>query len=333
MRQGRGRSRRTVAWRALAAVVVSILAVVTLTGAVRAVRWYRATNAKASRAGDACRLSANGGIVGLDATTGAIRWTNIVPPGSELAPDASGGRSLHSRTISSQRAVDRTVASDGSVVSCRRITDIDPATGPDRPDELSPGAKVDGLTIVPWGSGLRATDATGKGIWGTTDMTPIALRGDALLVQTQRFGDAQRRTVALVDLRTGAIRWEQPGLAVNAERARDLVLVRSAGQRRRYQALDADTGVRRWQTTIPAPDDDVSPHAWEAGGLVVFGLGDDGRVAAVDAATGRNRWTATAGTPGRSRWFPEPGTAHDVAIAADGRTIVVAVDAVAPEVD
>ena len=63
---------------------------------------------------------------------------------------------------------------------------------------------------------------------------------------------------------------------------------------------------------------------------MVFDLGGDGRIVAVDAATGARRWTTTLDAPGRSRRTPETGGIGDVA-AVDGETIVVAIDAYVPE--
>jgi hypothetical protein len=50
-------------------------------------------------------------------------------------------------------------------------------------------------------------------------------------------------------------------------------------------------------------------------------------VAALDAATGKLLWTATAGTPGRSHRWSEPGDAHSAVLSPDGETVIVAVDA------
>lgn len=316
----------------IVAVAVAVVATLALATVVGAVRYYRSGLPESSRPGDACPVTAAGGLVGIDARTGVVRWTNVVPPWGELT---SSEGAVHHRTTARPEPTDRTVDADtGAITGCRAITDIDPSTGPTQPDELSPGAQVGDLTIVKWGSGLRATDRAGEGVWGTTDMYPSALVGPHdLLVQTERFGNAGQRTAQLVDLRTGTPRWEQRGLIVNAEPARRLVVLRERGERRRYRAVDVHTGKELWQTTLPAPDPGEDPHAWEAGGLLVFSMGADGRATAVDARTGQVRWTVVPGAPGRSRRTPDSSGIEDVAGAADGDTVVLAVSAYAPEFD
>lgn len=318
--------------RWIVATVVVVLALLASTTSVAAVRWYRDGLPEHSRPGDACPVTAPGGLVGIDAHTGSVRWTNIVPPWGELT---SADGSIHYRTTSHREPTDRTIDPDsGAVTACHAITDIDPATGPARPDELTPGAQVGELTVVRWGSGLRATDRSGKGIWGTTDMYPKALVGPSgLLVQTERFGNAGLRTAELVDLRTGRVRWEQRGLIVNADAPQHLVILRGMGDRRRFRAIDLRSGKEVWRTTLPAPDPGHDPHAWEAGRLMVFSMGADGRATAVDAQTGRVRWTVVPGAPGASRRTPDSSDIEDVASAADGATVVVTVSAYSPEFD
>ena len=311
------------AWAAVAVVA----AVLVVAAGAWAVDWYRDGLPRSSRTGDACRVTAAGGLVGIDAATGAVRWTNIVPDGGRLAV-ADGG--VHHQTVWHPEPTDRTIDADtGAVVGCTPMPHRRDGTPAPDPDRLQPGAQVDGLTVVPWGDGLRATDAEGEGVWGTTAMTPSALLGDELLVQTTP-PDPHRWSAALIDLRTGEAVWEQPGDIADAEGARDLVLVHVDGPDQRFRALEVRTGEARWETSLDDLRPTVDPRAWEAGDLVVFDLGGDGRIVAVDAATGERRWTATLDAPGRSRRTPETGGIGDVA-AVDGETIVVAIDAYVPE--
>lgn len=311
------------------AAIGAVAAIVLLAAGGAAVGWFRAGLPKGSRSDDACRVTAAGGIVGLDARTGEVRWTNIVPDGGVLrvANDA-----VHHRSVFHPEPTDRTIdATDGTVAACEAITDADPVTGrlPD-PDRLEPSVQVGELTIVPWGSGLRATDETGDGIWGTTDMVAQSLLGDHLLVETGLDHDARRRGMALVDLRTGTVAWEQRGLLASAAPAREVVVVRDHGERRRVRALDVRTGTERWRATVPPADVGYEPRAWEAGDVVVLSLGERGRMVALDAATGEERWQATPGAPGRSRRNPSEGEVRSAA-SDDGRTVVVVVDAFRPQ--
>ena len=306
-----------------------------------AVDWYRDGLPPSSRSGDACEArGVDGGLVGLDATDGEQRWTNAVPPNGNL--EVIEDR-VHHQTLGHPDQVDRTLDDDGAVVNCGPIDPVPgegftpvPGVGaadgstPDL-DRLIPGANVGDLTIVPWGDGIRATDEDGRGVWGTTGMEASSLLGEDLLVQVHGM-DAGSQAAARIDLRTGEARWEVPGIIVNAEGARSLVIVRDAAPSTdpTYRALDIETGTERWRTTLEDTDGTIDPEAWEAGDLVVFCTTDDGGLSALAAADGERRWATTVTSPAESRQAPQTGQVGDVA-TVDGATLVVAIDAYRPE--
>ena len=96
----------------------------------------------------------------------------------------------------------------------------------------------------------------------------------------------------VLDLRTGALRWEAPTATSTAAPALGrgvVVLAIGDGHRHaRVEARDLATGERRWQTPVPASFEEAIEPAVDAG--VVAVVDHFGVVSLLDLATGRIRW-------------------------------------------
>ena len=143
--------------------------------------------------------------------------------------------------------------------------------------------------------------------------------------QTVYVGSGDGRLYAL-DRTTGERRWAfDAGNPIPSSPAVGGGAVYIGTRDGQFLAVDAATGRQRWKLTTGA----LMPWPWghESGdvytsspafvdGIVYFGAGD-GRVYAVDAASGRERWRAQTG--GRVRGSPAVDDARVYVGAADGR--------------
>jgi outer membrane protein assembly factor BamB len=98
--------------------------------------------------------------------------------------------------------------------------------------------------------------------------------------------------VRVFDLETGSLRWEAPTdryTAAPTVRAGVVVLAIGDGNRHaRVEARDLATGVRRWQTSVPASFEEAIEPA--IAGRVVAVVDHFGVVSTFDLETGRLRW-------------------------------------------
>ncbi len=323
------------------AFLVGLLIVLGLLGAGVALV-HRQGMAHSSQAGDACPVTARGGLVGYDARTGAVRWTNVVPPEGRLAPDPESGKvrllrpasyvdGLPDRFLMVTREID---PATGRVTACSGVVeDLTQAeqnalNGYDEP--LATPMRLDGMLISKWGDGIRATDGTitGTGLWGIPHGQARVRIGDALVVTGS--GDGRART-HLLDLRTGETRWSVREKLINAPRAGDPVITADPTHSREITAHDLTTGQVLWTGLLP-PGSHASEWrpAYAEKGLAIVPVGDGSEIAALDLATGRVRWQADGGSPGRNGRFSEPGEVADVVLAPEGDIVIVAVNAERP---
>lgn len=305
---------------------------------------HRQTISRASGPGDACPVEAHGGLVGLDAETGAVRWTNVVPDGGRLEQDEATGEVRFIRAANDgddperSLVIERTVdPGTGRITACttersglqvaehnQRIAGDDPVDPP----------LVDGdVTVMKWGSGLRATDPINTGIWSLEQARADYRVGGDLIVDEYTADGSANRT-SRIDLRTGEPRWTVDGTLTNTGPGHGTLVINSWARPDQLSSVDPETGEVGWTTKVPFFDDEEKDGvvvAFDLGELVLVPDGDDGKVAAIDAAAGDVRWTATAGTPGRNRKWSLPGDAASAALSADGKTVIVVVDAWMPE--
>lgn len=304
---------------------------------------HRHGMAHSSRSGDACPVTHHGGIVGFDAVTGDVRWTNVVPTGGWFGADeATDAVVLHQTPEYADGrpdrflVVDRTIDPDtGAVTACgssvQTITQAEQNEHSVGPDPMEPPVHLDGLTIVKWADGIRATDATNTGVWSIPHGRASAVIGDEAVVTGS--GDGRART-RLLDLRTGAFRWSVRGNLINVPSAEvPVVVVADATHRRQITGYDLATGAELWTGELPALSRaSATQPAVPAGELAIVPIGPGGaHVAALEVRTGRIRWQTDGGSPGRNRQFPEPGWVSAITRSPDGSTVIVAVTADPPD--
>lgn len=297
---------------------------------------HRQGMAHSSRASDACPVAARGALIGFDAETGDVRWTNIVPPDGRLDVD---GDEVHYRTLVNEvqkvkdefTVVDRTVDPDlGSITACSAsrqtipVPQLNEITGGD--DPLEPPIELGGITVMKWAEGIRATDLAAVGLWSTEDDRAIARVDDSLLVTGSR-DDGQR--TARIDLRTGEVEWSVRGTLINVPPADGVAVTADPTHRRRITGYEVATGERLWTGELPPQS--MPPAAtgmgYEGTDLMLVPQGEGGRLSAIDLDTGKIRWQADGGSPGRNRRFPEPGYLADAVRSPDGHTVIAVVSA------
>lgn len=301
---------------------------------------HRTHLAHSSRPGDACPVTASGGMVGLDARTGAVRWTNVVPSDTALRVDEEAGdvegasaeaTSTADHWVVSERTID---PSTGAVTGCERhkatLTTSETNELRGFSDPLEPPVHLGEATIVKWGNGIRATDPTNTGIWGVESARAEVRIGDDLIVSTRKD---DRAGTARLDLRTGEERWsvDEPFITTGDDAA--IVLTGSQADATAITGRDAATGEPRWSTHLSWPDPTMEPwnQGFDLGRMVVFPAGPPGAVIVIDATTGRLLWKADAGSPGKNWKYSNPGSVTSAVLAPDGDTVVVAVPAWIPD--
>ena len=170
-----------------------------------------------SRSDDACRVSANGGIVGFDLRTGVVRWTNVVPTGTALRI-----RDGHVITIGpdlQRRTID---PASGRVTSCEHVR-TRPVGAFEDPAVVHPPAGVGWparrhtLSIVLDGSVVlgrlhsrdieRRDVTTGRVLWRATLPRPVSEVDPVRVHGAFVFSQGRGAHVAVVDAATGRVRW------------------------------------------------------------------------------------------------------------------------------
>jgi outer membrane protein assembly factor BamB len=302
---------------------------------------HRQGMAHSSRASDACPAAGRGALIGFDAQTGAVRWTNIVPPDGWLEADADTG-AVHYRRLTdyldgrSDRflVVDRTVdPATGAVTSCAATKETIPQTERNeqiRPDPLAEPLELDGMTVMKWGDGIRATDGglTGAELWSIPHGQAQTRVGDELVVTGA--GDGRARTF-LLDLGTGETRWSVREKLINIPGDGTPIVTADPTRSRQISGHDATSGELLWSGRLPPLSRaGAGSPAYPAGDLAIVPVREGGEVAALDLTTGEIRWQTNGGSPGQNRRFSEPGQVGDVVRSPDGRTVIVAVNAERP---
>lgn len=282
----------------------------------------------------ACTAEGNGGLVGFDAETGTVRWTRVTPFDPQISE--VDGQLVLATTAKKEEREQVVDAADGHLGPCTDAPTSKPVATPALLDEP---IEIDGLTVVTWGSGLRATDADGNGVWSTEHMRPQARLGDDLLV-IGTGDDGTAPTLERVDLRTGETRWSVEGGLMRWPSDDGPLLVASMSDDGRITNVDPDDGSTIWSTFLP--DEPLRygfGNAYPAGDVIVFPLAEGSKVAVVDAATGELRWAGDGGSPAAEAHPYDrsgqpgsylPGSITSAALAPDGSTVVVAVRAEDP---
>ncbi len=179
------------------------------------------------------------------------------------------------------------------------------------------------------GPGLRALKLEWRiRTGGKVRSTPVVAGGVVL------FGSEDGRLYA-ADVATGAVRWTaELGGPVTSSPAvtGDTVLVVAADGR--LQALDLATGTAKWATAagprVPYVQNAGDPRSWDfydsspviSGDTAIYG-GGDGKVHAVDIATGRERWSFATGGAVRAT----PAVAGGLVAAGGMDGVLYALDA------
>lgn len=333
---GRGTSEHDAHDRAFFA---GLLVLVGLLGAGVALA-HRQHLSHSSRPGDACPVTSHGGLIGFDARTGAVRWTNVIPDQSHaLIREETGEIEVVTARDdpgpSGSVVIERTIDPEtGAVSSCdARASTVEPARTNQlltAETPLDPPLELGGATIVPWGSGIRATDPAGTGIWGVEDARAEARVGDDLIISTF---DGDRPGTARIDLRTGDERWSVDGRFIAMGGNGSSVLTGNPGDGGAVTGRDAATGEERWSTRPAWPDPASEP--WRSGidldRIVAFPAGPDGYLVALDTRTGQVVWEAEGGSPGRNWKHSAGGAVETAVLSPDGDTVVATVTAWIPE--
>ena len=317
--------------------LAGLLIVLGLLGAGLALA-HRQHLSHSSRPGDACPVTANGGLIGFDARTGEVRWTNVVPEATGLRLTEAGA--VHALSATALPSPDRWVVADrtvdaatGAVTACsqRRATltapEYNELIGLD--DPLEPPLRLGGTTVAHWADGIRATDASGTGIWSRRAARAEVRQGDDLLVATS---DRDGFGTARIDLRTGDERWsaDERYLGLGAEGS--IVVTADRTRPTAITGRDAKDGTVRWKAELPWPTSTREPHgAMNLGPLIAVPAGEEGRLVVIDSASGRTRWVAEGGSPGRNWKHTEGGDVGSAVLSADGEVVIASVTAWVPD--
>jgi eukaryotic-like serine/threonine-protein kinase len=234
-------------------------------------------------------VETRGALIALDPATGSERWRLVArsPAGFEHIMPGPG-------TV---------YAADGQALLA-----LDATTGAERWRHTVAGKFANSITtdggrvFVSDASTVDAVDtATGERHWqyrGGTDTGQTLTVADATV-----FVDSHGGMVAL-DAASGAVRWEASLDADILVTGRPVVAggaIVVIGSDEQLIALDTVTGAVRWDGTDSTGGDYVRiGPAGTPGGRYVYAAGENGRVIAVDGATGKRHWTYPA--PAAHTW-------------------------------
>lgn len=296
---------------------------------------HRQHRAHSSNPGDACPVTASGGLVAFDADTGAVRWTNVVPPNShlEVRDGTEGHGEVHLVTpVKEDRpSVDRTIdAATGSVTAC--TTGPVPASDAEGEDAgpLDDPITVGDLTVMRWGAGIRATDPAGTGVWGIDSAHDVTRLGDTMVLSVP-VGKTGKQTTSRIDLRTGEALWTGGGMIAAPPTPDRPVITDQVLDRSKVQAIGLDDGTPRWSADVPGLERlNGRPYGYWADDLLVFQTDPGAAVSVIDGTDGSVRWQADGGSPGRNRKASDPGWVTSAVRSPDGDTVIVSVTAFVP---
>lgn len=243
--------------------------------------------------------SEDGSIRALDAATGKPRWSYTRTVGISGQSGYDGYATASGDTVYVTSDSGALFALDAATGKPRWI-----ATWPSPTDTLYAAPVVDGgVVFVAAGGpdgGAYALDATtGKTVWKTShilgfDARPLAADGAVY------FASQSADTLVALDEKTGATRWSTGSSGIVSAPVAGAGLVYVAGADEIIRAFNATDGTPAWtfQTGGSAAVPLFATGAAMAldGGTLYAGA-QGGMVYALDAATGKQRWSASAGSP------------------------------------
>lgn len=295
---------------------------------------------------DRCRAAGGAGLVGLDARTGRVRWTNVVGESvSRLwAGSAPVGGKAHVVVVGEDGSVRTVVARTGAVDRC-------PVPSKPRPEDLPVPSTVDAsganardrlagaVEVVEADGSLRwlvddrhLLGASSGGVVVQSDIDQAAIEDDCCTGRSPAF------SIEVRDPLTGDVRWskEVPGVEVLVTDGHLIVLDQFGGKRDAPSPLDQ--GIDDLLARTTAFDLADGREAWRVDGSLGELFGADGTVYlagtslhAYDERTGKLRWRTLLPQPGRGGAATEPGGATALAVA-DG-VVAVVVQSVPPHRD
>jgi outer membrane protein assembly factor BamB len=260
----------------------------------------------------------DGEIQGLDAATGALRWTYQLSEGI----DSRVGAMFASPTIASGTVY---------VGVQRRFAALDLATGAEQWSvDPTPTGYWHGSFVAPTVAGglvvgqfdrdvggLVAFDEAGDGeVWRLKGTPSVAMGGSAVSDGVTVFVANGQAEVGAFDLGTRAPRWSRVldpqgwdwGYSTSATPALADGRLFVATQYEDLVALDAEMGDELWRFSAAGPSPVHPTHYRGAGmagfqgsplvtGTIVWIGGNDGRLSALDATTGAELWHLEVGAP------------------------------------
>ncbi|MGW3955423.1 outer membrane protein assembly factor BamB family protein [Streptomyces sp. NPDC004752] len=233
-------------------------------------------------AGTAYIAAPSHGLTAVDLTDGSIRWTNV--EAGFVAPPAVVGDTLYSAGSFGVFALD---TADGSVRWRKR-------------SGLSPAQPVvaNGLVhTIHNGQCVRTLDAvTGRRRWTTKYRPDYPYDGALVLADGILYaGTPDGHVLALAPV-TGKPYWKQrvSGCVNTAPLVHGGTLYVNNGRGEHVLALDSATGTQLWRTLLPTPFGALHTTPAIDGSTLYVGC-RDGRLWALDAATGAVRWHVPTG--------------------------------------
>ncbi|MEO8548497.1 MAG: PQQ-binding-like beta-propeller repeat protein [Kofleriaceae bacterium] len=259
----------------------------------------------------------DGVILGLDADTGAERWTYALRPGT--APEAAATFASIAADgadvmIGHQRAFAVLAADDG-----HPRWHTDPVPEGENSQSLAAVAIGEGRVVGTFNrlfGGVQAWDrATGSPLWQREDDATVGINATPVIADHTAFIVDAADEVTALDLATGAVKWtaaldpdgfEWGNATIGTPAyARGILVVPTLY--RDLVALDAKTGSELWRhAALPSPIRATHYRgAGEAGyeaspiiaGDQVWIADTSGELAALDLRTGAPRYRATIGAP------------------------------------
>lgn len=279
--------------------------------------WHRAFSAKTADAAGAVygvwqwsgtvtvltgQVSDAAKLTGLDADTGAVRWTLRLPKSGVLGQQAQGAGGtlavqLHGGIVES---VD---LATGRVLWSRQA---EAAGGPANAGPVTSGSVT---AIGGSGQAVGYDSRTGRVRWtarGLPQLTELTAADGVLLAASGLEGGGQPTAVTALNPLTGKVEWRfDPGepVTILGSGPAGVALATYVPQRREY-LVNLATGQVRWSAAAFALAEGSPGQFVETAGYLVMPEGTvaappgDPRVVVRSAATGRVLWSAPAGAGG-----------------------------------